>query len=118
MRLLVLPALALALMAAAPPQQGLVIAVPDQNGFGLGTRQPRPAPTTTGLQPAPLPNREVDGPTRDRAGTDPSVAPSLLQRSDTYRGEGFSRGSTAQAEQEKKFKPGAGISLRMPFAPN
>ena len=118
MRLLVLPVLSLALLAAAPPQRGLFVAVPTDPSLGLGTAPRRTSPAPSGLQPAPLPDRTADGPARERSGTDPTVSPTLLQRSDTYRGEGFSRGSTAQAEQEKRFKPGAGFNVKVPFAPN
>jgi len=119
MRLLVLPALSLALMAAAPPQRGFVVAVPDQTDPGLGAwPSSHPKKPAVGLQPAPLPNRDVEGPAGQRAGSDAQVAPTMLQRSDTYRGEGFSRGSTAQAEQERRTRLGAGINLRVPLAPN
>lgn len=118
MRVLAVSALSLLVMAAAPPQRGFVVAVPDVSGYGLGGRAPTLAPPTSGLQPAPLPNRDVEGPAQGRAGTETRVSPTVLQRSDTYRGEGFSRGSTAQAEQERRAKPGAGFNVKVPFAPN
>ena len=119
MRLLVLPALSLALMAAAPPQRALVMAVPIAPGLGEYQAPARPkAPSPSSFQPAPLPNRDLEGPGGERAGNGTSLSPSLVQRSDSYRGEGFSRGSTAQTEQERHVRPGAGFNLRVPFAPN
>lgn len=119
MRLLVLPAFSLLLIAAAPQQRGFIVAVPEQPGFSFGNRpSTQSVPPASGLRPAPLPNRDVEGPAQERAGTEAHVAPTVLQRSDTYRGEGFSRGSTAQAEQERRSKPGAGFNVKVPFAPN
>ena len=69
------------------------------------------------LQPAPLPNRDVEL-TPPRSDNSPSLAPTLFTRPDQYRGDGFSKGSTAQSEQEKRVKPGAGFSLHLPLSPN
>lgn len=119
MRLLVLSALSLVLMAASPPQRGFIVAVPEQPGLGLGARKPPRAVVPSGsLQPAPLPNRGVEGPAHERAGRDTEISPTVPQRSDTYRGDGFSRGSTSQAEQQRRTTLGAGFNLKMPFAPN
>lgn len=80
---------------------------------------PRPPPDgpPSAFQPAPLPNRDVELYV-PRASTAPSVAPSLFTRPDQYRGDGFNKGSTAQAEQEKRLRPGAGFSLHMPLTGN
>ncbi len=116
---LVLAFLLLGLPAAAQ-QRPLSLQVP----ANPGTLLPVPArpfattPPASPFEPAPLPNRDVEGPTGPRASSAPSLAPSLFTRSDTYRGEGYSRGSTAQAEQERRVKPGAGFNLKVPFAPN
>ena len=114
----ILPLLARPLLAASPPQRGLSLQVPPPASSStllpLPPTPPARVPTQT-FDPAPLPNRDVDGPLAPRASGAPSVAPSLITRSDQYRGEGYSRGSTAQAEQERRLRPGAGFNLRMPF---
>ena len=70
------------------------------------------------LQPAPTPNRDVEAPFAGPGSNQPTVSPTLINRRDTYRGEGFSRGSSASEEQDKRVKPGAGFNLRMPLTPN
>ncbi len=108
-------ALALPLMAAAPPRQ-LTLAVPSE---ALG--QPLSAYGTSAApqryQPAPLPNRDLSGPTGPRASTEPTLAPTLFTSHERYRGDGFSRGSSVQGEQERNVKPPVGFSLHMPFTP-
>ena len=110
--------LALPLMAASPPNRGISLQVPSPSGMALPVPpRPPPVPPAGAFEPAPLPNRGVDAPSGPRESTSPSLAPSLFTRSDTYRGEGFSKGSTAVGEQERRVKPGAGFNLTVPFAP-
>ena len=109
--------LALPLLGAAPPKRGLSLHVSPQDSAFLPVP---PAPPTLprrgpNYEPAPLPNRDVDAPIGPRASTATSVAPSLFTRPDQYRGEGYSRGSSAQTEQERRLRPGAGFNLRMPL---
>lgn len=114
---LLVPLLALPLLAASPPRT-ITLDVPAQvSTLPVPAKPPRVRPRTA-YEPAPLPNRDIDGPVAPRASNDPTVAPSLFTRNDTYRGEGFARGSSATAEQERRVRPGAGLNLRMPFAPN
>ena len=117
MKRFLLPLVALPLLAASPPQRGLVLETPANP---LTRNQPRAAPPgpPTAYEPAPLPNRDIDGGTLPRAGTSPSLSPSLFTRSDTYRGEGFSKGSTANSEQDRRVRPGVGFNLKMPLSPN
>ena len=103
---------------AATPQRGLSLQVPgDASPLPLTATPdtPRPAPK---YAPAPRPNRDLEAPSGPRGTYDPKVGPSLITRGDTYRGEGFSKGSSAQGEQERRVKPGAGLNLTVPFAPN
>ncbi len=96
-----------------------------QRGLNLNTTgqdrmlplPPAPAPVTRGpgFTPAPIPNRDASAPPPPRASNDAQLAPSLFSRRDQYRGEGFSPGSTAQGEQDKRTRPGAGFNLRMPL---
>ncbi|HYZ61646.1 MAG TPA: hypothetical protein VE650_04270 [Acetobacteraceae bacterium] len=116
MRLL-LPLLMLPLIAASPPQRGLSLSVPGDNSLLLPFSTNTAVASRTGpsYEPAPTPNRDVSGPTAPRATNEPTLTPSLFTTRNQYRGDGFSPGSTAQSEQEKRMKPGAGFSLHMPL---
>jgi hypothetical protein len=107
-----LPVMALLATGASPP-----------SGFITGTpmpdfRQPRraapPAPTPQGYTSAPTPDQDSFAP-QTKASEDASVGPGLFTRRDQYRGEGLSASSSAQIEQDRRAKPGAGIKLSMPL---
>jgi hypothetical protein len=110
-----LPLVALILVAAAPTGFNLTVPQPGSN-LPVPPEPPAAGPPSR-LQPAPTPNRDVEL-TKPKASTATTVSPSLFTRPDEYRGDGFSKGSTAQSEQEKRVKPGAGFSLHMPLSPN
>ncbi len=116
MKSLLLLAVVVPLAAAAP--QGLTLQVPANPLTPIPPRPPANPPPANGLQPAPLPNRDLEDQPAPRAGAETSLRPSLFTRGDTYRGEGFSKGSTATTEQERRVKPGVGFNLKMPFSPN
>jgi hypothetical protein len=78
---------------------------------------PRASPAPREFQPAPLPNRDYEAPAGPRASNSAQVTPGLFTRRELYRGEGFSRGSTSEADTERRVKPGAGFNLRMPLQP-
>ncbi len=103
------------LAAAAERRLDLQVSPPDPT-LPLPPTPPASGPASA-YQPAPLPNRDLEL-TSPRASNAPSVGPSLFTRPDQYRGDGFGKGSTAQAEQEKRVRPGAGFSLKLPFSPN
>jgi hypothetical protein len=111
-----LAVLALPLLAVAAERRLDLQVSPGGSPLPLPPAPPANGPAST-FQPAPLPNRDVEL-ASPRASNAPSVGPSLFTRPDQYRGDGFAKGSTAQAEQEKRVRPGAGFSLRLPFAPN
>lgn len=116
-RLFIAPLLALPLVAAAA-DRGFNLSVPAP-GSALPVPPSPPANARPSkFQPAPTPNRDVELGPPPKPGTAPSVAPSLITRQDQYRGEGFGKGSTAQSDQEKRVKPGAGLSLHLPLSPN
>lgn len=114
--------LALPLVAhAQPAPRGLVLqATPSPSPLLPLPQRPRVAarpqagPT---FEPAPTPNRDASGPLTPRATSDPELSPTLFTRRNQYRGDGYSPGSTAQEEQERRVKPGAGFNLRMPLTP-
>ena len=107
-----LPVLAL-LLAAAAPKQVFVTNTPMPN-FSPATSAPAPIAAPQGYVTAPTPNQDAIGPTA-RASTDASVGPGLFTRRDQYRGEGLSASSSAQVEQDRRVKPGAGIKLSVPI---
>jgi hypothetical protein len=117
-RWLLLP-LALPLLAANPAPRQFSLAVPTDPS-PLVPLSPSPLSLTPkegpSFEPAPTPNRDVSAP-RGPVNTGPSFGPTLFTTKNQYRGDGFAPGSTAQGEQEKRIKPGAGFSLRMPFTP-
>ena len=65
------------------------------------------------FQAAPVPNRDVDLPT-ERATNDPKLSATLYNRRDQFRGDAISPSSSAQAEQERRVRPGAGLALKIP----
>lgn len=75
-------------------------------------RQPSAGPS---YDPAPTPNRDLDAPLGPRASGAPELAPGLFTRGQQFRGDGYSAGSSAQSEQERRARPGAGFKLRMPL---
>ena len=121
MRLWLLIPLALPLLAAAPQPSKFILAVPaDSNpllpvgpqAYSLGIPARGPV-----YEPAPLPNRDLSAPRAARDSNEPTLAPTLFTTKNQYRGDGFSPNSSAQTEQEKRVKPGAGFSLHMPLTP-
>lgn len=78
---------------------------------------PGPALTGPGLgyDLAPTPNRNLDAPAGPRARDSPELAPGFFPRTEQYRGDGYSAGSSAQAEQERRVHPGAGFKFRLPL---
>ncbi len=71
--------------------------------------QPGPA-----YQPAPMPDRSLALPDRP-AQASTEFTPTLFHRDNSFRGEGFSPGSSAQSDENKHVTPGAGFSLHMPI---
>lgn len=93
----------------ATPQGSLLLPLPPAPPRG------GPSPPLPNYDPAPTPNREIDAPQGPRAGNSTELAPGLFTRGQQYRGDGYSPGSSAQAEQERRARPGAGFKLRMPL---
>jgi hypothetical protein len=104
-----------------------VPALPQHRGLNLQASPPSspllplpPAPpgakrSRPNYDVAPTPNRDLDAPTGPRANAAPELEPGLFTRGQQYRGEGYSSGSSAQAEQERRIRPGAGFKLHLPF---
>ncbi len=104
-------------------------ALPQHRGLNLQATPPSspllplpptpPSAAAAGAGPnydaAPTPNRDLDVPAGPRDKAAPELAPGFFSRGEQYRGEGFSTGSTAQAEQERRVHPGAGLRLRLPL---
>lgn len=104
------------LAAAAQPHSLNLQATPHASPLiPLPPTPPATMPGGSRYDAAPLPNRDLDAPLGPRTGTAPELAPGLFTRSHQYRGDGFSAGSSAQSEQERRARPGAGFKLRMPL---
>ena len=108
------------LAAAAPPQGGINLDVPQNYPFTATVPAPRPnplRPTGPVYEPAPLPNSNVAPPSRADSGG-PEISPSLFNRPDQFRGDAFAKGDSNQGTQNRNLKPSAGFSLRMPLTPD
>ncbi len=101
----------LTVSASPPPRFTTVTPLPPE----FTTSRPAPTPDTTppGFTTAPTPG-DVSAPVAPQS-KDATLAPGFFTRRDQYRGEGISAGSSAQIEQDRRAKPGAGISLTMPL---
>lgn len=114
-------ALAMPALAQQQPRGGFTLQATPSPLLPLPATPPqatRPPANGPVFEPAPTPDRDNTGPTGPRASNDPTLAPALFTRRNQYRGDGFSPGSTAQEEQERRVKPGAGFNLRMPLSPS
>jgi hypothetical protein len=112
--------LALPLVAAAPQPNKFSLGMPAVGGplLPVGPQASLSTPARGPVyEPAPLPNRDVSAPSAARNSNEPTLAPTLFTTKNQYRGDGFAPNSTAQTEQEKRVKPGAGFSLHMPLTP-
>ena len=104
------------LAAASPPQTFSLRVVPDYP-FTAKVPASRPAKPLGGplYEPAPIPDRNVVAPTRVQQGAGTEISPSLFRRHDAYRGDSFTKGETAEAEQNRRMMPSAGFTLKMPL---
>lgn len=108
------PIVALLVMGAAP--SGSFVTATPMPDFAPPPRRPLQGRTTAtpGYDTAPTPNQDAFAPTA-RASRESSLAPGLFTRRDQYRGEGLSAASSAQTEQDRRVKPGAGFKLSVPL---
>ncbi len=113
--LLVLAALAAAPAALAQGRGIVLQAQPPASALPAAPPAPRLRPAPNAFLPAPTPNRDYDAPAPPRAGNAPEVKPGLFTRGETYRGDGFSRGSTSESEVQRRVRPAPGLSLRLPL---
>ena len=104
--------------AAFAQGRGIVLQAQPPASTLPGLPLPPAATPPRAFEPAPTPNRDFEAPSGPRAGNTPQVGPGIFTRKELYRGEGFGRGSTSETEVEKRVRPGAGFSLRMPLQPN
>jgi hypothetical protein len=111
--------LAVPIMAASPPPAMPVSPVatalvgsvaPAKSGAVVAT-------IDAGYTNAPVPNTDaaipfVKDPSKDQAQLGPGV---FAPPATGYRGEGYTPGSSVDGEQQRKVKPGGGISLKVPL---
>ena len=105
------------LAAASPPQTFSLQVVPDYHPFTAKVPASKPSRQQAGpvYEPAPIPNRDVIAPARAQQGAGTQISPSLFSRRDGYRGDSFTKGETAQADQNRRMMPSAGFTLKMPL---
>lgn len=108
-RLAVLPIFVILAGASPPPNYTPPSPIPS-----FTAQAPARVTAPQGYTTAPTPNDDAAAPVT-RASKDTSLAPGFFSRRDQYRGEGLSPGSSAQIEQDRRAKPGAGFNLRMPL---
>ena len=66
------------------------------------------------FEPAPTPNQNVLAP-RGELATGPVLEPSMFLQKATYRGDGYTLGSSQQVTQEPRRMPLPGINLKVPL---
>lgn len=99
--------------AASPPSTTFIIATVPAGRTAALRPQPQTGPAI-GFTAAPMPNTDANAPILQHS-TEASLTPSIFSPQSTYRGEGYVPGSTAQGDQQKKFKPTPGINLSVPL---
>ena len=86
--------------------------------FMLGTAAPaaRPRVAASRFSDAPMPNTEAAAPVLRTLGPPQAeFKPSMFRPAKTYRGEGFTFSSTADGDEQKRFKPTMGGNLSVPL---
>lgn len=112
------PAFVLVLAAspafAASPAKSLTVAdVQALSTQPSAILQPVKAMATMGLQPAPMPNPDVDPP-HSGGPSEPTLAPALMSEKLEFQGNGFSQASNRDYGVDQRTKPAAGLSLSVP----
>jgi hypothetical protein len=119
-RLFALAGLATVLMAAGPNKTLTIspgAAALFTDPAGAGRVHDVTATVGSGFTKAPVPNSEAGIPfVKNPNAKQAQLAPNLFSPPGTgYRGEGYIPSSSADAEQQRKVKPGAGVSLKVPL---
>lgn len=85
--------------------------------FNLVSPPPkRPLVRSSTFAAAPVPDLDQDVPTLRALGpAQAELSPSLFNNKRSYRGEGFTSGSTSQGEMQRHFKPTPGVNLSVPL---
>jgi hypothetical protein len=98
------------LLTAAAPK---TLPTPLGSDYSFSVR-PAPAPSAgPRYDPAPVPNRDLSAP-QASVPNEPTFGPSLFSPKRQFRGDGFSPGSTAQSDQERRMRPAPGFKLSVP----
>jgi hypothetical protein len=74
---------------------------------------PSQASVITGLQPAPLPNPDADGP-RESTGLGPGLTPALFHEKAVFQGNGYSPASDLEHGVNERRTPAAGLNWTLP----
>jgi hypothetical protein len=111
--------LAAPFLTAASLPQTLSLQVSPDYPFTAQAPARAPAPSRQAgpvYEPAPLPNPDIAAPRRAGSGGT-EVSPSLFQRHGGYRGDALSNDESVESDQNRRFLPSPGLTLRMPLDP-
>ena len=75
--------------------------------------QPVKAMAVLGLQPAPVPNPDIDPP-NTAAPAEASLSPALLSSKELFQGDGFAHASNRDHGIDQRTQPAAGLNLSVP----
>jgi hypothetical protein len=74
---------------------------------------PVKAMATTGMEPAPVPNPDIDPP-HGAGPSGPSLEPAFLSPKLEFQGDGFARASNRDYGIDQRTQPAAGLNLSVP----
>ena len=106
---------ALLFTAAAGPTNSFLTVTPLPEFPAPVTKNKPAASAPADYTAAPTPNQDAIAPTPPKGSQDASLSPGFFQRRNPTTGEGYVASSSVQSEQERRVKPGAGLSLSMPL---
>lgn len=116
-RALLLTIGAVATVAAAPSKYSL-LTTPSFQEDTVSLEQAGQAAASAGndFTPAPLPNSDASAPILRTLGPETAqFTPGLFQRETTFRGNGYTPGSTVDGNEQRRFNPSPGINMKVPL---
>jgi hypothetical protein len=116
-RILALLGLAAATMAASPPSGSFNSGLVYQEATIAPMTGTAPAePPAEGYTPAPVPDADQAAPVQRQLGPPQAeLTPGIFTAQSTYRGEGYTPGSSIEGTENRNVKPAPGFSLNVPL---
>ena len=100
--------------AAEPPNENAPVHLKAQVS-APAVRPGKPPADGRVFEPEPTPNQELTAPHGPFEPAHTAWSPTMMHQQETYRGEGYVPGSTAQITQESRRLSLPGINLRVPL---